>query len=141
MKAKDFLKKFESLNVEKLSYKELLVTYKEANSMRLSIDKISAEFKKVEDQLKDVVLERMEREDITTVKTSAGRLTISKKEAVATYDNDMFLHWLENNPKYLKEVLSKKPYTQDKIKEFDSDGELPPGLKWFKQFKLSITNK
>jgi hypothetical protein len=136
---KDLLKNFETMDLSKLTYEQLLGHYRTINDKRSAVDKLSADMKRKEEILKSVILTRMKTEHIDSLKTKQGKLIVKESSAVITYEEQAFIKWLQGNPRYLPEVLSKKPYTQVKIKEFDDDGELPPGLRWYKESKLSIT--
>ena len=135
----DYLKKFDELNFGTLNYETLLKVHNRIKNIRAQYDEASKKFKEREEAIKDTIKARMTKAKIDSLKTPAGRLAITSKDVVTLYDAEMFYAWLMENPKFIPDVLSKKPFTQAKIKEFDDNGELPPGLKWYREPNLSIT--
>lgn len=136
---KKTLEKYDAVDFKNCDFKWLMNAYRTLSNIRVSLDNLSTETKKREVSAKDEIFKRMRSQDMETLKTAAGRASISEQKTVITYDDDMFFKWLQGSPEHIPDILKKSPYSQNKAKEFDSGGILPPGLKYLKGHKITIT--
>ena len=121
------------------SIAELLITHNDIKAKRLQLDTAAKKLKKIEEEIKSLIMLKMQQESMTSVKCTAGMISISTARSVTTQDREGFIKWLASKPHLLDEVLSSKPYTQTNIKGMIGDSDdLPPGLTWFSEIKLSI---
>jgi len=137
---KNFIEKFDKLeNLQTCNYDTLTSLYRKINEKRSELDKTSKELKKREDALKSILIDKMNVENIDSVKTKAGLLSLTTSESIITQDFEAFIEWLRQDPERVT-ILSKKPYTQEKVKAIvdEENKELPPGLGWYRELKLSI---
>lgn len=134
----EFLEKIDDIDFESCGFDALASAYKKINEKRAALEKFCKALKAREDKIKHTILTRMIQQKLESVKTKSGHLSKKTVSSIITQDYDVFLEWLKNNPETM-EVLSKKPYTQDKIKEYiGDDGTCPPGLDIYREIKLAI---
>jgi len=132
-----FIERFDTLDLKPCGFEDLTACYKRVNEKRTELDKSSKELKAREEKIKTMLLNKMTTQGLDSLKTKAGHLSIRVSESINTQNIDSFITWLKENPENM-DVLSKRPYTQDKVKTLTDDDALPPGLVWYREKKLAI---
>jgi len=147
------------------SYEEAIKLLKKVEKRRREVDEYSDKLKKIEKELKQSILNTMNAEAIEMVRTSEGTITKKIIKTVRTQLSEQFKNWLRcdiitNYNKWRKNVkcddpelyikscpndcadlLLASPYSKPKITEYAEDGDLPPGLIWYREQRISITKK
>ena len=139
--AQEFIEKIDNFDLKNSGYNVLSALYKAVNEKRSELEAISKQLKKREEVIKSLLLNKMSLENVDSLKTKSGQLSIKLSESVVTQDKEAFVSWLREHPEHL-DVLSARPYTQEGIKGLAGTDEwqdcLPDGLGLYREKKLSV---
>ena len=121
------------------SFADLTAEYKKANALRVKADAVVKQLKKREDELKTLISNKLTQEGLKSVKTDLGTLSNYTFETVKTQEAKAFIAWLAEDFEERSYLLTDSPYSKPKITDFaGEEKELPPGLAWHRELKLSI---
>lgn len=168
MRTSDLLDKAEKL-ILMLSadskFGDLVGCYKSFRDSRRMMDRQLMGVKKVEEKVKEMIGDKLKKEELPSVKTTFGTVyteVVAKintqpqgKEALLNWlresviveyltavgkpiDVEEVTHYLSSDKRDNLELLLAKPFSEPAMRDHVGDGELPPGLEWFRKVDVRI---
>lgn len=169
MNIAEWVKETEDVELTKDNkYSEMHKFYTVVRQARATVEKLVARMKKKEGDIKNTLMEKLDTDELPSVKTEFGTIFTKVSKHVTTEDTEALLNWIRREvlegfyiyliagdlmirealEAYLarKEghtdclyLLKKNPCTEAAIKELSEENEtLPPGLKWFSKRELNF---
>jgi hypothetical protein len=122
------------IDFDSLSIPEILVVLREQKERAEALGKEKAEYEKTVQRIKfDILPERMAQENITNIKTDAGRLHLKNSVSTSTKDAGALREWLEENgfgdlvqPSVSGQTL--KAFVLEQMKEHDGSCPIPESI-------------
>jgi hypothetical protein len=139
MTTKELLEK--ELSTE-MSAVALTKFYSQVNTLRKKADGICKQLKQKEDIVKTTISNKLMKERILKFATEDGTFSNYTFETVKVADKDTVIQWVKDNFDDVKYMFTALPLSKPKLIDYAGESkELPPGMDWYKEIKLSITAK